>query len=83
MFVDDYIIFSRTIKKAARTIKDILQSYEKVCGQLVNYPKSKLQFSIGTDNGLKREITTSLKLIAVEALELISVAITFIRGSGK
>lgn len=44
MFADDFMIFCRATKSAARNVKTILKNYCNVLGQLVNCHKSMVQF---------------------------------------
>lgn len=43
MFVEDYMIFSKANRSAARYIKTILENPCKGLGQLINYHKSNFQ----------------------------------------
>lgn len=36
-FVDDSLIFMKVAEEAARTIKELLESYEKASGQQINF----------------------------------------------
>lgn len=56
MFTDDSIIFYRTNKVAATNIKQVLDHYRMFLRQLVNYQKSRIQFSNGVSNADRKEI---------------------------
>lgn len=62
MFADDCLIFYKSNKTAARNIRDILQDYCKVSGQLVNLHKSTVQFSKGVQKDVKHSITDILQI---------------------
>lgn len=62
MFADDCLIFCKTTKTAVRTIRNILQGYCKVYGQLVNLHKSTVQFSKGVQEDVKQSITDILQM---------------------
>ena len=47
LFVDDTIIFCGAKEGQVRTIKEILQDYERATGQQVNFTKTNVLFSKG------------------------------------
>lgn len=63
MFGDDCIIFCKASKMAARNVKEVLHDYCMVFGQLINYGKSLVQFSKGSNN-VTREIRTNILQIS-------------------
>lgn len=63
MFTDDYIIFSRINKMTTRNIKQILDHYYIVSSQLVNYQKSRVQFSNTVSIADKRKIPRFYKFL--------------------
>lgn len=54
MFTDNYFIFCKVTKTAARNVRNILDHYYKVSCQSVNLKKLKIQFSTGVNNAEKR-----------------------------
>lgn len=59
MFADECIIFCKASRIAARNVKEVLHNYCMVSGQLINYHKSLVQFSKGS-NRTTREIVTNI-----------------------
>lgn len=57
MFADDCMIFCKVSIKTARSVKEILQGYCMVSDQLINYHKSSVQFSKGTERNTRAAIT--------------------------
>lgn len=49
MFTNDCLMFCEANRKVAWHVKDILKNYYKVPDQLVNFYKSAVQFSKGTE----------------------------------
>lgn len=45
LFVDDSYFFSKAVKSKARMIKRIIERYEDLSGQAVNFNKSAITFS--------------------------------------
>lgn len=68
MFAEDCIIFCGAFKTAACHVRNILDHYCKVSGQLVNIHKSKIQFSIGINNAHKREIEHILEMTSSSSI---------------
>lgn len=62
MFADDCILFYKDTKSTARNIKQSLDHYSIVSGQLVNYQKSKIRFSKGVLNTDKKETSQILHI---------------------
>lgn len=52
MLVDDYLIFCKGTKRAAKKIRDVLEKYGKVYGQLIN-----LEISNSILKGIKNGLT--------------------------
>ena len=44
LFVDDYFLFCKTNINESQCLKDILDTYGRASGQLINYQKSKKNF---------------------------------------
>ncbi|PNX95563.1 ribonuclease H, partial [Trifolium pratense] len=61
-FADDSLMFCRATNKEVSTIQDIIQTYQKASGQLVNLTKSEMVFSKGVTNGIKEEISRILPM---------------------
>lgn len=55
-FADDSIIFRKATGRAARIVKQALDHYYTVSGQLVNYRKSKVRFHKSVSNSDKKEM---------------------------
>lgn len=68
MFVDDCIIFCRTTTSAARNITQLLDHYCTASGQLVNYDKSRIQFSKSMLNTDKKEISHNLQILITNTI---------------
>lgn len=66
LFVDDCYFFLRAIKSEARTLKSVLQRYEALSGQVINYEKSEVVFSPNTLEGDCREVCESLEVKQVQ-----------------
>lgn len=71
MFADDCIIFSKASKMAARNVKEVLQDYCMVSSQLVNYHKSLVQFSKGSNRTTRMAIIDTLQIPQSNRLEAI------------
>lgn len=56
MFVDDCLIFAKSIGKAARNILQVLNDFANVVGQKINSHKSSLYFSNTTPNQVKNDV---------------------------
>jgi len=48
LFADDYFLFCRTNLSESTKLKEILQYYEAMSGQAINFQKSKIFFSTNT-----------------------------------
>lgn len=73
IFANDCIILyratkSKASKKAMRNIKQIVDHYGTFPGQLVNYYKSKIEFSKGVSNADKNEISQILQISSIDAI---------------
>lgn len=80
MFANDCIIFCRSTKKTARTIKQALDHYCSLPGQLINYHKSKVQFSGNVSSINKKEIVQILQVthscnIGMERIKIVLILI--------
>lgn len=53
MFVDDYYFFFKASQTEAQVMKDILQRYERLSGQVINYDKSDVIFSLNTCDAVR------------------------------
>jgi hypothetical protein len=67
LFADDCIVFSEASQRGAERLRDILVTYSKGSGQLVNRDKSAVFFSSNCDANAKQEVRTVLQ-IETEAL---------------
>lgn len=56
LYINPYLSVCRVTKQTVRNIKHILDHYCKVSTQLVNYHKSKVQFSKGISRAMIKEI---------------------------
>lgn len=65
-FADDSAIFSRANLGNATSIKSILQSYEQLSGQKINFDKSEISFSKGLGSCVKDPIRSLLGMKEVE-----------------
>lgn len=65
MFADDCFIFCRVTKKAARMIKQVLDHYWSISGQLINYHKSEVQFSRNVRTFDKKKIAQILQVTPI------------------
>lgn len=68
MFADDCIIFAQATQKASRNIKELLDKYCSILGQVVNYHKSCIFFSHNIDNCLRQSISGNLQILASNQL---------------
>lgn len=64
MFVDNYINFCKATKAAARNVRNILDHYCKVSGQLINFKQSKVQLSTSVNSAYKRQIEQILQMFS-------------------
>lgn len=62
MFMDDCIIFYTATSTTVRNIKQVLDHYYTLSGQLVNYQKLCIQFSNGVSNADKKTISQILQI---------------------
>jgi len=67
LFADDCIVFSEASKRGADRLHDVLETYSRGSGQLVNKDKSVVFFSSNCDDGAKNEVREILQ-IETEAL---------------
>ncbi|PNY16050.1 ribonuclease H, partial [Trifolium pratense] len=61
-FADDSLIFCRSNTKEVSTIQNIIQTYQKASGQLVNLAKSEMVFSKGVPNNTKQDVSNILPM---------------------
>lgn len=66
MFADDVVLFVRATETEATTVKRVLQEFENLLGQKINYDKSEVFFSYGTQSDKKREIMRILDFKEVQ-----------------
>ncbi|GFQ01423.1 putative ribonuclease h protein at1g65750 [Phtheirospermum japonicum] len=69
-FADDILIFFKANLAECRMIQHILGCYERASGQLVNFEKSVLSFSLNTKKGAQDAIETSLSIPVVHHHDL-------------
>ena len=60
LFADDCYFFFKAVGPEANVMKRILNRYEEISGQKVNYTKSALTFSPNTSAANRREVCTQL-----------------------
>ncbi|XP_026433458.1 uncharacterized protein LOC113330876, partial [Papaver somniferum] len=60
MFADDVMLFGNTDTKIINSITLVLQQYNHISGQLVNYSKSSIHFSKSVSNTYVEEIIQQL-----------------------
>lgn len=60
LFADDCYFFLRATKAEARTLINLLQRYEALSGQVINYNKSEIIFSPNTAEADRVEVCSSL-----------------------
>jgi len=56
LFADDCFLFCRADINECNKLKSILQNYEELSGQAINYQKSEKNFSKNTQDGMKTDI---------------------------
>ncbi|KAK6128255.1 hypothetical protein DH2020_038002 [Rehmannia glutinosa] len=69
-FADDSLIFCRAIELECDRIANILTSYEKASGQLINYEKSVITFSPNTKPEVVNYFKNAFKLSVVQGHEM-------------
>ena len=67
LFADDCIIFAQADNQEAQHIAEILSSYEKVSGQMINLDKSMISCSPGVSENRQNELK---QLLGVQAVEI-------------
>lgn len=65
-FADDTILFTTATNEEADEIKRIIQSYERVSGQRINFEKTEITVSSNISNDRRRELSGRLGLKEVE-----------------
>lgn len=66
-FADDFCFFFRANGVKASVLNRILNIYEKISGQKINYNKSALTFSPSTNDSSKREVCERLRVRACQS----------------
>lgn len=66
---DDNILFGRATMEGALAIRSIINTYEQILGQLVNFEKSLIYFSNNVHEGVKLQIKKSLGVRIANNLE--------------
>ncbi|GKV27974.1 hypothetical protein SLEP1_g37084 [Rubroshorea leprosula] len=66
LFADDSFLFLRATETEAKNLKAILQTYEEVSGQVINFQKSSITFSCSVRQGLRDSISCTLNMIEAE-----------------
>ncbi|KAL9672598.1 hypothetical protein QQ045_028849 [Rhodiola kirilowii] len=61
-FADDSIFFIKAVPSEARTLKEVLNQYETVSGQLINFEKSEIYFSRNTPADVRMSICDILRV---------------------
>src|ERR1044072_7904590 len=69
LFADDCIIFAQADNQEAQQIAEILSSYEKVSGQMINLDKSMISCSRRVSEYKQNELKQLLGVQAVEIFE--------------
>ncbi|KAA3486462.1 reverse transcriptase [Gossypium australe] len=59
-FTDDCIFFGYASGEGARVVRDVIQEYEMISGQRVNYDKSLIYFGANVENEIKADIINLL-----------------------
>lgn len=66
LFVDDCYLFFRANKSEAGVMKRILERYECISGQMINYAKSSITFSSNTGGESRKDVCDQLGVAAVQ-----------------
>ncbi|XP_073137146.1 uncharacterized protein [Henckelia pumila] len=66
LFADDSLIFFRASVEDCTSVKECLKAYELALGQLINFEKSVLSFSLNTSLALVDWIKTTLMIPVVQ-----------------
>ena len=61
-FADDSLIFMNAVHTGALELKNILQSYERASGQMINREKSSILFSPNTPQSVRNQICSILSI---------------------
>ena len=61
-FAEDSLLFLRADKPQAERMKEILEGYEKMAGQKINFHKSAILFGKRSPEGMKDEICSQLSM---------------------
>lgn len=65
-FTDDTPLFIRASRRSAQQVKHFLDAYATEAGQHINFGKSTLVFSAGTDTSTIRELKAVLEIHSVD-----------------
>lgn len=65
-FADDTMIFCRATSEDATNLRNTLERYALVSGQVINFDKSSMTFSAGVQPGLKNQIAQILGVQVVD-----------------
>lgn len=68
-FADDSLLFCKAKIDECLIIKEILEKYEKMSGQMVKFCKSEICFGSKVDSGIKRDISSIFGIKIVECHE--------------
>lgn len=68
-FADDTMIFCRATVGEAERLRQLLDTYAKASGQVINFEKSSMSFSRGVHQAVKNDITSILGVQVVEQHE--------------
>lgn len=65
LFADDCYFFFKTNDSEARVMKAIIQRYERLSGQPINFNKSTITFSPNTSDESRKEVCEILEVVEV------------------
>ncbi|CAM8996122.1 unnamed protein product [Rhodiola kirilowii] len=68
LFADDCLIFMRIHSSTVIAVKNVLQCYESISGQTVNYGKSKMALSRNCPTNIVDKVTNTLRVQVVPQL---------------
>ncbi|XP_061993800.1 uncharacterized protein LOC133711713 [Rosa rugosa] len=69
LFADDSMIYAHATLENCFEIQDVIETYSRASGQLVNFDKSSVAFSKNVSEGLKEEVSSYLGVQVVEVHE--------------
>lgn len=69
MFADDTMLFTKANKKSCVIIKNVIQEYYNMSGQLVNYHKSAYQCSKNINRNTREEFQSIIEMKLVVTLD--------------